>query len=1005
MPSHTNPSGLVKLYFADGAFPQAPWCFDGWQEITGIRHGLFDPDDKRLPPGWTRADSVAVYAYFDLYNKQIKEEDKQKVAIVPRGVKHDPIPGRTFFRDWVNGRWAKMWKIHIKISKALTDAGLHPVQIVLDNGGDLEMVPNASLYLPGALDDIGRELYGEDCLNKAGHLHNPLRDATLIFAQRTWQIAARSIGPKKKRLLKLQQDAEEALKALQVAGDGEITLGGINAAIRAVAAYQRANEALPTSHGSEISENLKSDLQPFIPADDSPESAPTKGSKNGELISKHTLTTHSPIACALAKSRGVKMTLATEHEVAQIVDMYDVYLGEDTASTEPLSMSSISEDASNPSDSDFCGVELESNLDSDTLASRLGFREGRPFLFNEKRHTGELTPWDDNFDNLLASEPSKFIDFKPHWHQYCGAHAIARNAFSDVADGCATSSLLADGVGVGKTVQAAAVMAFFTDLAMRTVRGLPMPAIVCERPFLKGSNKVPNHAHLIVVPGTLIRQTEHELRSFFKPKSVDILIYPSGVKAHAEFFKPGGVWNSSNHDPSFRIIIASQSALKQDYSALYTSVRSPKGLPWDPCSRASGYDTRVNSTLYGLEFLTVTWDEAQGLRNTGTMHLSALLILEQAMVRMILTATPIQTSIKDVAAMGRIMGIPYFLSEQAHRDQLGDLATIRRAKLERGDDLEDDDDPVKEVQAEICLRLHDKFEGRIIRRTSSTLSPDNKPLINLPPLHIVRGALQLTEREYKQLDKLTIADLKDASTANSRAVCSSKFYIAHRMGVTFTRENPSDPIPLFTSLSDWEAQKSTKIDCLVRMVQHILLRDDMPPIEFDECGPVFRPAPTNPNCTRNVKILIYQEFPSFIGLVRSVFALYGIPVLTITGKNGYDARAASINKFNSDPESRVLIFSKVGATGLNLTRASVIIFLDQPWSAQDEAQIRGRPHRQGQTLDVWAYHLLATDTADPILAALAAGKKDMLDTFVKSKASRGASVFHRHYCLGADSFH
>ncbi|TFK16514.1 hypothetical protein FA15DRAFT_742895 [Coprinopsis marcescibilis] len=990
MPSHTNPSGLVKLYFANAAFPEAPWRFEAWQEITGMKHGLFDPDDKRLPKGWTRENATAVYAYFELYNKQVKEDDKQKVAVVPRGLKHDPIPGRTFFRDWVNSHWAKYWKIHVRVSKALTSAGIHPVQLVLDNGGDLNMVPNASSYLPGALNDIGQELYGAESLNMAGHLHNSLRDATLVFAQRTWMIAARSIGPKSKRLLKLQEDAESALK-----GGTDLSVRIINIAIKAVAAYQRANEALPTTHGSNIADGLKSDLQPFIPTDPSANTeSKAKASKGGACVSQYLLRSTANDATRSGKRRGTQVTLATEYEVAQIVNMYDEYLGEDLVSTEPLDMAAMSEDSSSLSTHDSCGVDLESKLDSDILASRLGFRDGRPFLFNDKRHTGDLTPWDDQYTSVLASDPASFYALRPHWHQYCGTHAIVSNALSDTPSTTrALSSLLADGVGVGKTIQAASVIAFFTDLAVRTMKDAPMHPIVAERPYLGDSKKIPNRPHLIIVPGTLLRQTEHELRAFFKPKSVDILVYPTGLNSHVHFFKPGGVWDSSNHEPCFRIIIASQSAVKQDYGVLYTSSRATKGLPWDPCEQTRNYPIRVKSTLYGLEYLTVSWDEAQALRNTGPMHLSALLLLEQAKVRMILTATPLQTSIKDIAAMGRIMGIPYFLSNQAHRDQMADLATVRRAKLERDEECEEDDDPLKEVQAAICLRLREKFEGRIIRRTSSTLSPDNKPLIDLPELHIIRGAIKLTDREYEVLEKLTIADLKDASTANSRAVSSNKFYLEHRMGVTFPRENTSDPIPLFTSMADWEAQKSTKIDCLVRMVQHILLRDDMPPIEFKGGEAIFGPAPATPMFTQTVKILIYQEFPSFIGLVRSVFALYNIPVLTINGANSYDSRAAVLKKFCNDPASRVLIFSKVGATGLNLTCASVIIFLDQPWSAQDEAQIRGRPHRQGQRREVYAYHLLATDTADPILAALAAGKKDMLDKFVKSKSSRGMAYY------------
>jgi SNF2 family DNA or RNA helicase len=45
------------------------------------------------------------------------------------------------------------------------------------------------------------------------------------------------------------------------------------------------------------------------------------------------------------------------------------------------------------------------------------------------------------------------------------------------------------------------------------------------------------------------------------------------------------------------------------------------------------------------------------------------------------------------------------------------------------------------------------------------------------------------------------------------------------------------------------------------------------------------------------------------------------------GHATYNARAKMVNTFNTDPTIRVLFFTSVGASGLNLTKASVVIFL------------------------------------------------------------------------------
>jgi TATA-binding protein-associated factor len=56
-------------------------------------------------------------------------------------------------------------------------------------------------------------------------------------------------------------------------------------------------------------------------------------------------------------------------------------------------------------------------------------------------------------------------------------------------------------------------------------------------------------------------------------------------------------------------------------------------------------------------------------------------------------------------------------------------------------------------------------------------------------------------------------------------------------------------------------------------------------------------------------------------------------------------------------------------------------------------QIIGRAWRQRQQRTVVAIHLLAAETADITLSSLARGKKDMLDAFLTTDASKGNVLF------------
>jgi SNF2 family DNA or RNA helicase len=57
-----------------------------------------------------------------------------------------------------------------------------------------------------------------------------------------------------------------------------------------------------------------------------------------------------------------------------------------------------------------------------------------------------------------------------------------------------------------------------------------------------------------------------------------------------------------------------------------------------------------------------------------------------------------------------------------------------------------------------------------------------------------------------------------------------------------------------------------------------------------------------------------------------VLDLYGVDTLAIDGSMRYDRRDEVVSKFHMSGNARVLLFSSVGAAGLNLSIADVVIF-------------------------------------------------------------------------------
>jgi TATA-binding protein-associated factor len=186
------------------------------------------------------------------------------------------------------------------------------------------------------------------------------------------------------------------------------------------------------------------------------------------------------------------------------------------------------------------------------------------------------------------------------------------------------------------------------------------------KPFL-GSTHVKtltDLVHLIAVPGTLLAQWEMELKFWFRPKVVDIIVY-QGKMQHSDLWGEGGYIKLSKHRKSHIIILTSHSVtapclfcflsadsvtpssqiIQRDFHDAYkskTRANSKRKLPWDLAHAKNG----SHPTIFDHKYLSVALDEAHLFRNIGPKHFAALSLLKQAHLRLVLTATPLHTSTK-----------------------------------------------------------------------------------------------------------------------------------------------------------------------------------------------------------------------------------------------------------------------------------------------------------------------------------------------------------------------
>lgn len=75
-------------------------------------------------------------------------------------------------------------------------------------------------------------------------------------------------------------------------------------------------------------------------------------------------------------------------------------------------------------------------------------------------------------------------------------------------------------------------------------------------------------------------------------------------------------------------------------------------------------------------------------------------------------------------------------------------------------------------------------------------------------------------------------------------------------------------------------------------------------------------------------------------LLRPCFP--GVKYLRMDGSVSQAERAAAVDRFSADPSVAILLLTtRVGHLGLNLSAASMVVFLEHDWNPQVDLQVRG----------------------------------------------------------------
>ncbi|KAK5109321.1 hypothetical protein LTR62_007090 [Meristemomyces frigidus] len=135
--------------------------------------------------------------------------------------------------------------------------------------------------------------------------------------------------------------------------------------------------------------------------------------------------------------------------------------------------------------------------------------------------------------------------------------------------------------------------------------------------------------------------------------------------------------------------------------------------------------------------------------------------------------------------------------------------------------------------------------------------------------------------------------------------------------------------------------------------------------------------------SRGSRSLIFTQMTFTLDILERFLSLLNLPYLRLDGQTKMKDRQEYATEFNR-PDSKyqcMILSSRAGGVGLNLTGASSVIFYDLDWNPQMDRQCMDRAHRIGQVRDVEVYKMVSEKTVEENILRRA-NQKSLLDQTV-----------------------
>lgn len=412
-----------------------------------------------------------------------------------------------------------------------------------------------------------------------------------------------------------------------------------------------------------------------------------------------------------------------------------------------------------------------------------------------------------------------------------------------------------------------------------------------------------------------------------------------------------------------------------------------------------------NNILFDLLII----DEAHHCRNSETLtNRMAMTLEEQSLAVLLLTATPLQTSNRDLFNLFRILNPGEFDEFSTFEDRLEPNQYITQAAgfLERGDHKSALKTLRKVERTSQGERFHTNPYFRDLVDLLSKEDLSKKELVYAQRTLLDLNTLSLLFTRTRKRDAMINPPVRTAEVIKSTFTLEEKAYYKAVVDYVRTRymlSHPGLPVYTWTTMMK-ERQVASCITAFHRKFSGSLEAEDTASENIFADYPVHLQMDSDfinssdylksldelrkylvkwkpPHDTKfdqflkalkivleespEAKVLVFSFFIDTVNYLREMLEKEGIKSLKMHGGYSVQERQMTIDSFRDDPKIRVLVSSDVGAEGLDFQFCDTLFNYDLPWNPMKVEQRIGRIDRFGQqSKRIRIYNMVIADTIE-----------------------------------------